>query len=162
MNKLAPFPWGKLPEELQLQVWRWVALLSAFPGLQHYPTTLPVPTAEGGPPAPQGLKHIHFNDQDTFNGSSNDDPMIHRSAKIPDPLTGSQLAHVLAYAESRQTLLEEIASRTKLELECGARCAGVTVHRRLVEQRRLETDVDKAGQDLVLKACHCQRFEGCI
>ncbi|EGG00900.1 uncharacterized protein MELLADRAFT_92863 [Melampsora larici-populina 98AG31] len=126
------FHWNKLPEEIQFQIWRWVALLSAFP-------------------------------EDTLNQSL---------IGIPDPLTTKQLLNVLKYSSNRKTLFQEISCRKKLEVEVKKKSSigtegrnGLSVsshHRQLIETRRFEAESDKTGQEMVLKACDCQRFEGRI
>ncbi|KAG0148871.1 hypothetical protein CROQUDRAFT_669570 [Cronartium quercuum f. sp. fusiforme G11] len=129
--------WEKLPDEIQFEIWRWVGLLSAFPGLAQHPL---LPSS----PLPS-LKNIH-------------EPR----PEIPEPLTTVQLSHVLAYAADRRTLYEEVLARRKLELELEGRLTGASAHRRMVESRRLDDEADRIGQELVLKACQTQRFDGRI
>ncbi|KAH9815419.1 hypothetical protein DFH28DRAFT_1082268 [Melampsora americana] len=125
------FPWNKLPEELQFQVWRWVGLLSAFPDRTD----------------------------------SRIESRTHQSLiGIPDPLTTLQLSKVLNYASDRKTLFQEMVSKKKLQvkLEQQSNLTSSTHHRKMIELKRLEFEINKTGQEMVLKACGCQRFEGRI
>lgn len=152
------FPWNKLPEEIQFQVWRWVALLSAFPGLEHHPINF------GPHPPKAGLKNLHQNERSSSDPTILEDGLNPPSLMgIPDPLTTKQLLKALDYASNRKTLFQEISCRKKLEMDVLRKSGlGNSCHRKMVEIKRFEVESEKSGQEMVLKACDCQRFEGRI
>ncbi|KAH9471602.1 hypothetical protein Pst134EA_005493 [Puccinia striiformis f. sp. tritici] len=138
------FPWNRLPEELKLNIWRWVAILCAFPGLQE---------------------HHHF---ESNNGGSSNSPISSSPVDLPEPLTIHQLLNLIKYAGDRDSLQIGIALREEaifnndLLKSGSASASSLTVHRQLVDSLRKENEINRLGQKLILESCDCLRFLGDI
>ncbi|OAV92623.1 hypothetical protein PTTG_05006 [Puccinia triticina 1-1 BBBD Race 1] len=160
------FPWDRLPEELKLNIWRWVAILSAFPGLQGSP-----PRAD-----PSNGPSIELDNTVQFRQSPSTfvDPLISRGTPaehpphpfiLPDPLTPSQLLSVINYAQDRECLQAEIGLREEAifsHLLSSKASSSSSVHRQLVDTIRRDADIDRQGRAFILNACGCLRFQGTI
>ncbi|POW08756.1 hypothetical protein PSTT_07279 [Puccinia striiformis] len=137
------FPWNRLPEELKLNIWRWVAILCAFPGLQE---------------------HQHF--ESSNDGSSSNSPISSSPVDLPEPLTIHQLLNLIKYAGDRDSLQIGIALREEAifnnDLLKSSGSSSVTVHRQLVDSLRKENEINRLGQKLILESCDCLRFLGDI
>jgi len=145
------FPWERLPEELKLHVWRWVSILSAFPGLSQQPTwgadvESPVSGGSMGPST---------------------ETRVEQTYELPDPLTPTQLLKVLHYAQDRDSLHSEMGRRDEalfnhLLAANALRHTPPSLHRQLVHNFRRDSDIDRRGKLHLLELCHCLRFQGSI
>ncbi|MBW0557623.1 hypothetical protein O181_097338 [Austropuccinia psidii MF-1] len=144
------FPWNRLPEEIQYQVWRWVALLSAFPGLRHHSHDL--------------RRQISSDSTSSFacNGLtfSTSDMKCDQSVLVPDPLTVNQFSRLLDYARNRATLEDQIGLRMQFFLEHNALSENSSFHRRMVEGQRLVGEADRMDLILILKCVTLRTWLG--
>ncbi|KAA1135437.1 hypothetical protein PGTUg99_025018 [Puccinia graminis f. sp. tritici] len=156
-SKARVFRWDKLPEELKLHIWRWVAILSAFPGLQSL--ELPDHHQQQGPSL-SAADQVHSRAATATSRAAAVDPFI-----LPDPLTPSQLFSLINYAQDRESLQAEIALREEAifsHLIGSKSSSSSSVHRQLVDNLRRDADIDRQGRAFILSSCGCLRFQGDI
>lgn len=132
------FPWNRLPEELKLHIWRWVSILSAFPGIQdHHHLSVDDdrsmklgrssphhPNYENDSSPSPAISTTGLNNR--FRVADSSTPSLNQHApgslpkepqercSLPDPLTPTQLVKVIEYAQDRESLLAEIDQRNHL------------------------------------------------
>ncbi|KAI8451948.1 hypothetical protein BY996DRAFT_7259560 [Phakopsora pachyrhizi] len=141
------FPWRRLPEEIKELIWRWVAILSAYPTLENQPVGLKQPSIS------DLTSYIYVMGQEGCDDQPGSEPW----STIPEPLTGAQLLEAIRYAQDRDSLQCEILFRVQFNYE--NRPKGLNLHRPAVEIRRIEDEADRLGKESVLKACGCERFK---